>query len=351
MDRLAPVLKAGRIGTWEIALPGKTMTCSDTCKGNFGRPPGEPFSYEALQATIHVDDRERVASVVEGALAGGSEFTVEYRCLWPDGNTNWIAVTGLVIRAESGEPQKMIGVTQNITERKLSEELQNRLSVSHQLLQAQEDERRRVARELHDSAGQTLAAVGINLQAIVHRAKRDAPSLLPTVLECSDLVQQLSGEIRTMSYLLHPPMLDEVGLSGALGWYVEGLEGRSSMKIKVDIPEDFPRINKEIELAVFRVVQESLTNIYRHSGSKTAHILVRTNGDELNVEIRDQGNGMTAAKLKAVQTKGSGVGLQGMRERVRQRGGKMEIESDSGGTTLYFQFPLAEPNEQRGTDR
>ncbi len=172
--------------------------------------------------------------------------------------------------------------------------------------------------------------------AILARAAANDPGKngKETVLiaESLELVRQISQEIRTTSYLLHPPMLDETGLAGALRWYVEGLVERGGIDIQLRIPEDFQRHSREIELVIFRVVQESLTNVHRHSGSKTAEIRIDRNGDKIHLTIQDTGRGIPPERLAEIRTRGSGVGFSGMRERVRQLDGQMQIHSDKTGT-------------------
>jgi len=211
--------------------------------------------------------------------------------------------------------------------------------LSRRLLQAQDEERRRIARELHDSAGQTLAVLGMSLATLVRQAGEDAPRLIESVREAEQLVQQLQQEIRTMSYLLHPPLLDEAGLIAALTWYVEGLCSRSGLAITLDVSEDLERLPREMELVIFRIVQESLTNIHRHSGSKTAEIRIARQPNAVTVEIRDEGRGISPAKLSELQSGSSGVGIRGMRERVRQFQGDLQIESKNG-TRVVVTIPL-----------
>jgi PAS domain S-box-containing protein len=222
-----------------------------------------------------------------------------------------------------------------------SEQLRN---LSGRLLLIQDEERRHIARELHDSAGQTLAALGMNL-ALLSQHAQDNPALLTKdVADAQDLVQQLTREIRTTSYLLHPPMLDESGLSYALRWYVQGLEERSELNIELKIPENFERLSAEMELVIFRLVQECLTNIHRHSGSKTALILVVREADKIHVEVQDHGRGMSQERLAEVQSQGTGVGIRGMRERVWQVHGELTIESNALGTRILATFPVKAPS-------
>jgi PAS domain S-box-containing protein len=217
--------------------------------------------------------------------------------------------------------------------------------LSGRLMSTQDEERRRIARDLHDSAGQNLAALAMTLARIEGEAKRDPAQLSETVKEARDLIEGLSQEIRTTSYLLHPPMLDEFGLSSALGMYLEGLEQRSGLSIELNIPADFGRLAPEVELALFRLVQECLTNIHRHSGSKTAVIRIAREPDKIYAEVQDHGKGMSAERFAEVQSQGAGVGvgIRGMRERVRQAHGELIVDSNALGTTITAVFPAKKP--------
>jgi PAS domain S-box-containing protein len=211
--------------------------------------------------------------------------------------------------------------------------------LSAHLLVSQDVERRHIARELHDSAGQTLAALGMTLAEVTENANGN-PALARSVDSARQLVQHLTQEIRTTSYLLHPPMLDEAGISSALSWYVQGLEERSGLKIGLRIPENFGRVPSEMELLIFRLVQECLTNIHRHAGSKTARIEIQREGEKIHVAVEDQGAGMSPERLAEIQSHGTGVGIRGIRERVRQFHGDLVIESNGSGTRVSASLPL-----------
>ncbi len=225
-----------------------------------------------------------------------------------------------------------------------TEELEQRTQqlrdLSRRLMQTQDEERRRIARELHDSAGQVLAALGMSLQTILLEAGSSAPQLTGSAQESFELSQQLSQQIRTMSYLLHPPLLDELGLSAALEWYVKGLMERSGIEISLSMPDPFPRLTSELELAVFRVVQECLTNIHRHSESKTAAIRLSVDGNRVLLEVSDAGKGIPPQKLSQIQAHATGVGMQGMRERFRPFDGTMQIDSNDLGTKISVTFKI-----------
>ena len=228
-----------------------------------------------------------------------------------------------------------------------SEQVRN---LSRRLLQTQDEERRHIARELHDSAGQTLTVLGMNLAQLTHEAQKRDPEIAKQAEMSEHLVQQLHQEIRTTSYLLHPPLLDDSGLASALAWYTQGLAERTGLKIDLSIPEDFGRIPREMELVVFRLVQECLTNIHRHSEAKNALIRIARIEGAISVRIEDDGKGMPAEKLAEIQSGGSGVGIRGMRERVRQFRGEMKMESNSSGTKIIVSIPVPRTGELSGAE-
>jgi PAS domain S-box-containing protein len=214
--------------------------------------------------------------------------------------------------------------------------------LSGRLMSLQDEERRRIARDLHDSAGQNLAALSMSIMRLKEDAKGDPARLSESIKDAQDLIQQLSDEIRTTSYLLHPPMLDEMGLASAIGWYIDGLSQRSGLSVEVNISDNLGRLAPGTELAIFRLVQECLTNIHRHSGSKTAVIRIARDADKISAEVQDHGKGIPPERLAGIQSQGVGVGIRGMRERVLQSHGDLTIESNALGTKVTAVFP-AEP--------
>jgi PAS domain S-box-containing protein len=213
--------------------------------------------------------------------------------------------------------------------------------LSARLLQIQDEERRRIARELHDSVGQMLAAVSMNLATVTCEADALSPEAGKALQDNVGLLEQLSSEIRTISHLLHPPLLDEVGLQSALQWYIEGFGERSKIKVDLELPDDFGRLPRNLEITLFRVVQECLTNIHRHSGSSTAAIRVARSENEVRLEVRDAGKGIPAeAQTSLSSGKLSGVGLRGMHERLRQMGGQLDVQSDANGTLVVATLPI-----------
>jgi signal transduction histidine kinase len=209
--------------------------------------------------------------------------------------------------------------------------------LSARLLHLQDEERRKFSRELHDSLGQYLAAAKMSLDAFANR--RDAGELLASA---RSYLEQSLAETRTISYLLHPPLLDETGLGVAARWFLEGFAQRSGIQIDSEIPEDFPRLPRDVELALFRVLQECLTNIHRHSKSSRADVTIRRSPNEAYLRVRDYGTGIAPEVLRQYRENGTnvGVGLAGMRERVRDQGGNLDIHSDASGATVVVTLPL-----------
>jgi signal transduction histidine kinase len=206
----------------------------------------------------------------------------------------------------------------------------------------QDEERRNIARELHDSVGQLLTAVSMNLGLLGKGATNFSPAHSKLLDDSSVMVAEVTKEIRTISHLLHPPLLGVAGLSSAIRWYVDGFSERSSIAVQVDVPAELGPVSSEVEIALFRVVQECLTNVYRHSGCKSCSIKLQREADKLHLEIRDTGKGIPNPAIAS-----SGVGIRGMKERVRHLGGRLEVLSSDAGTAVIAYLPAGEPVAQR----
>jgi PAS domain S-box-containing protein len=233
-----------------------------------------------------------------------------------------------------------LALVHDVTVRKRAEEELRR--VSAELLRLQDEERRRIGRDLHDSTGQSLAALEIELAQLGREAERLSRSGREQLERCVRLARQCSAEIRTASYLLHPPLLDELGLSSALRWLADGLRARSGLEVRLQLPERLTGVAPEEELALFRVVQEALSNVHRHSSSPWVAIRLRADTAGLVLEIEDAGRGIPAAQPGDLESSGrfAGVGVAGMRERIRQLGGTFTVESTESGTLVRACIPL-----------
>jgi PAS domain S-box-containing protein len=264
-----------------------------------------------------------------------------------DGSQFWAWVTITAVRDESGTLIGFGKVTRDLTEQKLSEQAlqdsQRRLEESEKslralslhLLRTQDEERRRIGREIHDCLGQYLSVLKMKLDSM--------PAGTGEIAECAKITEECVKEVRTISYLLYPPMLEEMGLKSAIPWYLDGFSQRSGIQTTFHIPEDFGRLSRDAELVLFRVLQESLTNIQRHSGSKTADIHITSEEEIVTLKVIDHGKGVPVAILEqgTQDWMGSvGVGLRGMSERLRQLGGTLEIFSSDTGTNVCATVPL-----------
>ncbi len=259
-----------------------------------------------------------------------------------DGTRFWANVLITPLYDELGNLRGFSKLTRDITERRRAQESLRELS--GRLLNAQDEERRRLARELHDSTAQTLSALSLNLALLKQTAQAELNEQAARALaESQELADQASREIRTFSYLLHPPMLDQAGLVQAVRWYVEGFAQRTKIEVALEIsPPEFDRLPPDVETALFRIVQECLTNIYRHSGSSTATVRLVQNSHEIVLRIQDRGKGLSAGSLEweAESPNAVGVGIQGMRERVRQLGGSMTFGPAHPGTIAEVVLPV-----------
>ena len=296
---------------------------------------GASFGFSAQIHSFSAPNSRQIASMLTFALASGL----------------------IVLMGESRRRQNQTLIDgQSQLERKVQERTadldavnRNLRELSARLMRLQDDERRRIARELHDSVGQTLAALAMNLAMVRNDVERLARTAA-TLNDSDNLIREMSSEVRTISHLLHPPLLDEAGLASAIRWYADGFAQRSQIRVDLDLPEDFERLPGEMETAIFRVVQECLTNIHRHSESSIAKIHVRHRHDQVFVSIEDRGKGIPLEKQEEMATTGTpGVGIRGMRERLRQLGGTLDIKSNGHGTTVTVQLPVGEKQEDQAT--
>jgi PAS domain S-box-containing protein len=268
-----------------------------------------------------------------------------------DGTRFWANVIITAIRNDRGELIAFGKVTRDLTERKRAEEQLRELS--HSLLKMQDQERGRLGRELHDTVGQYLVATKMALDGLASEEHLNEHEVRRRLDECIPLVERAIREVRTLSYLLYPPMLEELGLPSAIRWHLEGFAKRSGIETSCEVDGDV-RLPKDAELALFRIFQESLTNVHRHSQSKTAQIRFIVEGDIAVLEVKDRGTGLPPelCNLNAAALSKLGVGVRGMYERIRQLGGDLSISSNGEGTTVRATLPVRVPaGETRSVPR
>lgn len=298
--------------------------------------------------------QRRARERIHQALSSGS-VTFEWTCQRLDDGKPFRAEVDLSSLEADGQTLTL-AVIHDVTERtRLDEEREHMLGELHELagtlVHLQDDERRRIGRDLHDTTGQTLATLELKLAELQRLGQRLGPAMRQVLEECSEIALQCSTEIRTASYLLHPPLLDEIGLLSALKWLADGLRQRSEIRVDLELPPSMNRLPREQELAFFRVAQEALTNVHRHSASPSATIRLFESGDTLILEVEDAGRGLLAepASGPIENVMALGVGLAGMRERMRQLGGRLTVRSSAGGTCLRAELSVARAERERAS--
>lgn len=290
---------------------------------------------------IEAKDRDRFRTFNE-RICRGENGSLEFDIVGPRGERRHMETHAVPLRDPEGTVAQL-AITRDITGRRLAEAAVKEKELSARLLKLQDEERRRIARELHDGVGQLLAAMSMN----AGRMNGEKSKLSPDAARCAEdnakLIEQVSADIRTISYLFHPPLLDEMGLDSALKWYINGFTERSKIVASLDLSADWERLPQDYELCLFRIAQECLANIHRHSDSSTARLSLLRSPAEIKLEVSDDGKGLdpeTQAKIASGET--VGVGLRGMRERVRQLGGNLDIRSNGHGTIVTVTIPIAE---------
>jgi PAS domain S-box-containing protein len=312
--------------------PGLAMVGADCVERVVGR---------SVYDLIAPEHRDRFRAFNE-KVCRGEKGTLEFDIVGLEGTRRHMETHGAPLRDQDGTLVQL-AVTRDISGRREAEKARRKAELSARLLQVQDEERRRIARELHDGVGQLLAAMSMNASRVVAEKSNLSLDAARCAEDNSNLIDQVSKDIRTMSYLLHPPLLDELGLPSALRWYIEGFAERSKIAASIELPADLPRLPREHELCLFRIAQECLTNIHRHSGSSTALVRLWCTPRDVEMEVSDSGRGFTQEiQSKIASGESAGVGLRGMQERVTQIGGTLGISSNGKGVSVLAVLPLTE---------
>jgi PAS domain S-box-containing protein len=309
---------------------------------------------------VHEEDRDRTMSEWLQSAETGNNYESEYRMLGKEGRYRWFRARAVPIRDQSGAILKWYGTCSDIHDSKMLEksmrdntlELEKTIAtrtealrrLSGRLLSLQDEERRRVARALHDGLGQELVAAKLAVDAILqNRSKR---SLETAVADANGIIDRAIQQVRSISHLLHPPLLDEVGLLSAIQWYLDGLTKRSGIETSLEVsPPEFGRLPGELETAIFRIVQEALTNVFRHSGARRALIKLTLLPDQVIVAVRDDGRGIGEGAAESVSGN-IGVGIGGMRHRAREFGGEFRVLDANPGTLVEVMIPYRHPDAE-----
>ncbi len=302
---------------------------------------------------VHPEDKERSLAQWMSSVQSGQPYDAEYRLRGADSQYRWFRVRAVPLRDGHGDIVKWYGTCSDVHDSKLLEQsirenaielermVENRTAalrrLSSRMMTMQDEERRRIAREIHDGLGQELAAAKMIMDGIL--AKDSSPPMRQASVEASQLIDRAIQQVRTISHLLHPPLLDEVGLVSALRWFLEGLSDRSGIKVTLQVdPPDLGRLGSDLETAIFRIVQEALTNMFRHSGAHNGIVSVTQQDGKIVVTVRDDGKGVEEQVIQ-LRPESVGVGIGGMRQRVTELGGSLRLANANPGTILEVVIP------------
>jgi len=319
---------------------GRYLDINDSFLRMSGYTRGEVIGHTSNELGIFQNPADRDTQLVQPLLRAGVVRNFELRFRTKSGEFRTLLTSAELLEL-AGE-RCILVASSDITERKTLEQELTHLTA--QLFRLQDEERRRIARELHDGTAQNLFAISVNLAKVDQLDETQKEEMHKLIAECVTLGDESLQEIRTLSYLLHPPLLDQTGLVSAVQWYAQGFSKRSGIYVDV-FAEPIDRLPSDIELALFRIVQEALTNVRHHSGSETASIRLERKSDEIFLEIQDKGQGLAASKDAGSRSGEEfiemGVGIPGMQQRLRQLGGRLEIDSNNEGTTITAVGPIA----------
>jgi len=371
---------AGGTGSFEWNIPENKLAWSENHSKLFGLDLASfDHSFASWQKQLEPSDAARIDAELKAAFAEKrEEWVSEHQIVRADtGEKRWLTSRAKISYSPQGHPLRMVGVSIDTTDRKHAEQemlrsredlerhvhqrtselVQKTLEMADQarlldtansslrklssrILHLQDEERRRIASHLHDTTGGWLTALAMNLSVVSGEAAKLTPRTKNVLADSLEILRDMSNDLRTVSHLLHPPLLDEMGLQSALRWFIEEFSKRSNIQVELELAPNLGRLNRECETAIFRIVQEALTNVHRHSGSPRASICITRTHGELALEVRDWGKGLPPRQHGAPQR--SGVGLQGMQERVRQLGGHFEIRTNpDSGTSVITKFDEA----------
>jgi two-component system, NarL family, sensor kinase len=338
---LAQAEQLVNMGSWEIDPQLRTVLCSDHLYRIFGfNSDGREIEMQELRRNVHPEDFIVGDRLLEMAIAQGQPFEHDFRYTLPgsSGQRN-LHARGFPLRDAEGRVVRVVGVTEDVTDQlKVEEGLRN---VSERLITLRDEEQRRVARDLHETASQNMAALKMALARVGDTLPKRNKIGNTFLQSARDFAEEVIQQIRTISFVLHPLLLDEAGLEPALRSFANGFAERSGIPVKVKIKRAFGPLSKEMDIALFRVVQEALTNIHRHSKSPIAKITLERGNGKVRVTVEDRGVGMPPASAATGWNPPMGIGIAGMRERVKQLGGILDIQSKPGrGTTISVELPL-----------
>jgi PAS domain S-box-containing protein len=337
--RMAAIVESSDDAIVSKTLAGIITSWNKGAERVFGYTPSEAIG-QHISLVIPLDRWQEEEVILESVRRGLRVDHFETFRIRKDGKIIDTSLTVSPVRDLSGRVIGASKVARDITDQKRAQEVLMEREISVRLLRLQDEERRRIARELHDGVGQLVVAIAMNASILESEKSALSPLAAKALDDNSKLIQQASKDVRTVSYLLHPPLLDEIGLASALQWYLDGFAERSKMVAKLEVTPEIKRLAPDHELCLFRVAQECLTNIHRHSGSSAVHLKLTQEMGVAKLTVADEGTGINPDIYSKVQSgRGVGMGLRGMRERLRSLGGTLEIESSENGTSVVASLP------------
>jgi PAS domain S-box-containing protein len=340
--QLAAIVESSDDAIVSKNLDGIIQSWNGSAERLFGYTAEEAIG-QHITLIIPSDHRDEETMILEQLRRGVRVDHFETVRMRKNGTPIDISLTISPVKDSTGRVVGASKVARDITENKRAEQARKEAELSRQLLHVQDTERRRIGRELHDGVGQLLAAINMNVTRVAREKDKLSAAAARSVEENTSLTAQAIAETRTVSYLLHPPLLDEVGLQSALRWYIEGFAERSKIKVTMEIAPDLGRLPENYELSLFRIAQECLANIHRHSGSFTAIVRISRRPEKVEMEIRDEGRGIDPEIQSKLDCGASiGVGFRGMKERAGLVGGMLTVRSSGKGTSVVVVLPLAE---------
>jgi PAS domain S-box-containing protein len=347
---------AAGIGFWEWDVVRGSSKLSDQCYRLYGLEPRAVLNYADWVQWLHPDDRLSEDDLYRRASLGGDELNREFRCVWPDGSVHWLYNRARIYRDETGRPVRALGANIDISGFKEAEERRNQaerelIASREQLRQlaahlegAREQERIRIAREIHDELGQILTVLKMDLEAVAARYRTSTPRPLQDIIRrVAAMLQNLDvmiGMVRRIASELRPGILDHLGIAAAIEWQLREIESRAGIRCRVvGLPEQLP-LDAQQSTSVFRIFQEMLTNVVRHAGAASIRVEVQTDAASMMLRVTDDGRGFDVSRLAHPES----LGLLGMRERALMLGASVKIDSEPGtGTTVTLRIPLAAP--------
>ena len=331
---------SANIGLWQYDASEDRVWSSEHCCAMFGLAPGLPVTVETLVGAVHPDDRQIAVASLHAATGGNlADGVSEFRVLEPDGAVRWLQARGRTSFDKEGKLTRVSGIFRDITSYKAA--LLEAQELSQRVMTVQDEERQRIAQELHDSTVQHIAAAGLNLMALKATNGRKEPAKMFESIEGS--LQEASRELRAFTYLLHPPSLATDGLTATLHRYIDGFRRRTGLKITLKLSDIADQLSSPLQQASLRIIQEALANVHRHASATRATVNLRRITDRLHLVVTDDGRGCTSGRLRQqgpAEPLPTGVGITGMSARARHFGGTLDFRRRPSGTIVHVVIPI-----------